>query len=223
MMPCIDVLLVDDHDFFRSVLRYSLQDCPDVKIVAEVANGDDALVACELYHPQVVLMDLHLAPLDGLTTTAVLTRQQPATHVLILTGIEDHRRAIDAFRVGAAGYLRKDSLTPQNLTAAIRCVANGGIFIDPIVFAVLSATWQTPLPSPAETLLVASLEAEERDLLRCVARGHSNQEIAFHYDLSSKTVANKLSLLFTKIGVNGRVPATHFALRHHLIHPGECL
>ncbi len=217
----IDVLIVDDHAFFRNILLRLLENNPHIHIVGTAANGYEALDTCHIRRPDVILMDLSMGMMNGLTATAEIQRQYPKTNILILTGMENHNQAIAAFEAGAAGYLRKDSITPENLIAAIQCVANDGIYIDPHVFAILLPTWhkdaQPAIPDP----LVSDLTANEHNLLRRVALGQSNQEIAQTEKVSSKTIANKLSMLFNAIEVNGRVQATHFALRHSIIHLDE--
>ena len=165
--------------------------------------------------------DLSIAMMDGLTTTTEIQRLYPQTQVLILTGMEDHTQAIVTFEAGAAGYMRNDSITLTNLVVAIRCVADGGIYIDPHVFSVLLPTWHESEPQHLPDPLIVNLSVDERNLLRQVALGRDNQEISQINGVSKKTVANKISMLFSKIEVNGRVQATHFALRHGIIHLDE--
>jgi len=217
----IDVLLVDDHAFFRNILLRLLEDVPHINVVATAQNGYEALDVCHAHHPDVILMDLSMEMMDGLTATATIRHQYPQTNILVLTGVEDHTQAIATFEAGAAGYLRKDSITPQNLITAIQCVADGGIYIDPHVFSALLPTWYAAELPPEPPSLVIELSADEHNLLRQVALGRNNQEISKRDEVSSKTVANKASMLFSKIEVNGRVQATHFALRHGVIHLDE--
>jgi len=215
------VLIVDDHAFFRTVLSRPLEDSPHTNVVAAVGNGYEALDACHAHNPDVVLMDLNMTMMDGLTATAEIKRQYPQSKILILTGMEDHTQAIAAFEAGAAGYMRKDSITPSNLVTAIQCVANGGVYIDPSVFTVLLPSWYERKPQSSISPLIVNLTAGEINLLRQVALGRDNQKIAEMEEVSKKTVANKISMLFTEIGANGRVQATHFALRHAIIHLDE--
>ena len=217
----INVLLVDNHAFFRNILLRLLEDIAHIHVVATAQNGYEAMDICHAHHPDVILMDLNMELMDGLTATATIRQQYPTTNILILTGIEDHTQAIATFEAGAVGYLRKDSITPQNLVTAIQCVADGGIYIDPYVFSVLRPTWQAAELPPEPPLLMFTLSPDERNLLRQIALGLNNQEIAKKEAVSSKTIANKASMLFNKIEVNGRVQATHFALRHGIIHLDE--
>lgn len=219
--PIIDVLLVDNHTFFRSILLRLLEDIPHIHVVAIAKNGYEALDICHLLHPTVVLMDLNMEMMDGLAATTTIRQQYPNTNILILTGTEDHTQAIATFKAGAAGYLRKDSITPQNLITAIQCVAEGGIYIDPHVFSVLLLTWHAAELPPEPHPLLFTLTPDDRNLLRQIALGKNNQEIAYKEAVSSKTVANKASILFKKIEVNSRVQAVHFALRHGLVHLDE--
>lgn len=217
----INVLLVDDHAFFRSILLRMLEDIPGIHVVATAKNGYEALDLCHAHHPDVILMDLSMEMMDGLTATATIRHQYPQIKTLILTGIEDHTQAIATFEAGAAGYLRKGSITPQNIITAIQCVDEGGIYIDPHVFSILLPTWHATETPPESHPLIIELSADEHNLLRQVALGKNNQEIAHKDEVSRKTIANKASMLFSKIGVNGRVQATHFALRHGIIHLDE--
>jgi len=216
-----DVLLVDDHIFFRNILSRLVADSSHINVVAAVGSGYEALDVCHATPPDVVVMDLNMNMMDGLLATSKIKRLHPEIEVLILTGTEEHEQAIATFNAGATGYMRKDSITPENFVVAIQCVANGSVYIDPHVFTAILPTWHESEPQPPSNPLIIDLNSSEIDLLRQVALGQDNQEIANNDGVSKKTVANKISMLFNKIEVNGRVQATHFALRHNIIHLDE--
>jgi DNA-binding NarL/FixJ family response regulator len=211
MFP-VRLLIVDDHAFFRRSLLLPLEIEESIEIVGTATSGDQAISLARSLRPDVILMDLNMPYLSGLTATERIAPQDDAPAILVLTGVDDAQSVRDAFAAGARGYLRKDMISDELLLSAIFTVASGGFFVDPKTFGLLkiallnSAT--RPLPVPA-----VEISAEERMLLRLVALGYENDQIADHLSITPKTVSNRLSQLYLRLQVSNRVQAATFALR----------
>ena len=202
-MTRIRVLIADDHPVVRAGLQGMLASQPDFELVGEATTGVEAVALAAQLHPDVVLMDLRMAELDGATATAQIRAQQPRTPVLVLTTYESNADILRAIEAGATGYLLKD--TPRDeLFAAIRTVAQGKAVLAPAVATRLLRQRQMP----AEEML----SVRELEVLTLVARGASNKEIARALHLSEATVKSHLIHLFGKLGVADRTAAVTVAL-----------
>ena len=207
-MTRIRILIADDHPVVRAGLQGMLASQPDFELVGEAATGNEVVILSAHLHPDVVLMDLRMAEMDGVAATAQLHSQQPDTSVLILTTYDTNADILRAIEAGAIGYLLKD--TPrEELFAAIRSVAQGK--------AVLAPTVATRLLRQRQTLAGEALSARELEVLSLVARGASNKEIARSLYLSEATVKSHLIHLFGKLGVTDRTAAVTVALQHGLL------
>ena len=207
-MTCIRILIADDHPVVRAGLQGMLASQPDFELVGEAATGNEVVILSAHLHPDVVLVDLRMAEMDGVAATAQLHSQQPDTSVLILTTYDTNADILRAIEAGAIGYLLKD--TPrEELFAAIRSVAQGK--------AVLAPTVATRLLRQRQTLAGEALSARELEVLSLVARGASNKEIARSLFLSEATVKSHLIHLFGKLGVTDRTAAVTVALQHGLL------
>jgi DNA-binding NarL/FixJ family response regulator len=207
-MPRIRVLIADDHPVVRAGLQGMLASQPDFELVGESSTGMEAVAKASHLHPDVVLMDLRMAELDGAAATAHIRAQHPKTAVLVLTTYESNADILRAIEAGATGYLLKD--TPRDeLFAAIRTVAQGKAVLAPKVAMWLLRQRQMPA---AEALSVRELE-----VLTQVARGASNKEIARALHLSEATVKTHLIHLFGKLGVADRTAAVTVALERGLL------
>jgi DNA-binding NarL/FixJ family response regulator len=208
-MKCIRILIADDHPVVRAGLQGMLASQSDFELVGEAVSGTEAVTLCAHLHPDVVLMDLRMAEMDGAVATAHIQSQQSGIAVLILTTYDTNSDILRAIEAGATGYLLKD--TPRDeLFAAIRSVAQGK--------AVLAPTVAMRLLRQRKTLAGEVLSARELEVLSLVARGASNKEIARSLFLSEATVKSHLIHLFGKLGVTDRTAAVTVALQHGLLH-----
>jgi DNA-binding NarL/FixJ family response regulator len=215
-MP-IKVLLADDQGLFREGLRTLLSLQPDFEIVGEVANGQDAVTLATSLQPDVVLMDVQMPVLDGVAATRRLREVQPHTRVILLTTFDDDEYVFEGLRAGAVGYLLKDAPSAR-LADAIRAAARGESFLQPSVAAKVVAEFtrlagQAPAASPDQRAagLAEPLTERELEILRLVAAGASNKEIASQLYLAEGTVKNHVTNLLGKLGAAGRLQAVNRA------------
>ena len=204
----IRLLLVDDQALFREGLSTLLSVYSDLDIIGEASNGEEALQLAEELHPDVVLMDLRMPVLDGVTATRRLKETRPSSRVIILTTFDDDEYVFDGLRAGAVGYLLKD-VSSEILVEAIRTTARGESFLQPNIAAKLVAEFarmdETPAPSAQE--LVEPLSSRELEILALVAEGASNKEIAAQLFIAEGTVKNHVTNILGKLGVRDRTQA----------------
>jgi DNA-binding NarL/FixJ family response regulator len=197
----IRVVIVDDHAMIREGLRAGLSSRPDLEIVGEAATGNEAVAICERKTPDVVVMDLDLPDIDGATATRRILDADATVRVVVLTMHADDDAVLRAVRAGARGYVLKDA-DRDEIERAIRTVAGGGTVFggstgDRFLGAVTGAGRQPMTPFP-------QLTDRERELLELIAQGRSNPDIARVLFLSQKTVRNRVSTIFSKLGVTDR-------------------
>lgn len=207
-MAKIRLLLVDDQTMFRSGMRMLLSSQPDFEVVGEAADGEEALQKCASLKPDVVLMDLRMPILDGATATRRLKAYQPAIRVIVLTTFDEDASIFDGLRAGAIGYLLKDAPTDK-LYEAIRAAARGETVLQPSVAARVVAqftrlseqapAWSQALPDP--------LSPREVEILRLLAGGATNRQIASQLVLAEGTVKNHVTNILSKMGVTDRTSA----------------
>jgi DNA-binding NarL/FixJ family response regulator len=204
----IKVLLVDDQSLFREGLNILLSVQPDIKVVGEAANGLEALQQVEALNPDVVLMDLRMPQLDGVATTGRLKKTYPECRVIVLTTFDDDETVFEGLRAGAVGYLLKD-VPSAKLVEAIRAAARGESFLQPSVAAKLVNEFNriSGQPAPRPQSVIEPLSERELEILRLVASGQSNREIATSLFLSEGTVKNHLTNILGKLGVRDRTQA----------------
>jgi DNA-binding NarL/FixJ family response regulator len=213
MSSKIKLLIVDDQRLMREGLRTLLELEPDLEIAGE---AEDGLVACELYaslQPDVVLMDIRMPNLDGVQATQRLRLRWPTARIIILTTFDDDAYVFDGLRAGALGYMLKD-VSGAELAEAIRTIAAGGALIEPSVARKVLAEFARlaePVQPPVERL-PDPLSEREMEVLRLLAHGASNKQIATQLYLAEGTVKNYLSAIFDKLGVEDRTQA---ALKAH--------
>jgi len=209
----ITVLIADDHAIVRHGVRGYLEAHADVQVIGEAATGDEAVsLAAELV-PDVVLMDLVMPGLDGVAATAAIHRASPRTRIVVLTSFHDDTHVFPAIKAGASGYLLKD-IAPADLAAAVRAAARDEPALHPQVAARLiqEARAARRAPGPA-----ADLSAREIEVLRLVADGLPNAEIAARLVLSEKTVKGHVSNILAKLHLADRTQAAVYAWREGVV------
>lgn len=204
------VLLVDDQALVRGGLRLIVEAEPDLQVVGEAADGAEAVALAARLHPEVVLMDVRMPVLDGITATQRLLQRVPQAKVIMLTTFDLDDYVLDAFRVGASGFVLKTA-PPGQLVAAIRTIVLGEALLAPASTRKLieRATRRTT-PSPR----LASLSARELEVLRLLAHGLSNAEIADELVVEPSTIKTHVARLLSKLEVRDRVQAVVFAFQN---------
>ncbi|WIG60050.1 MAG: Two-component transcriptional response regulator, LuxR family [Ktedonobacterales bacterium] len=207
----IRVLIVDDHSVVREGLRMFIARDPDLEVVGEAAGGAEAIQQARLLRPNVVVMDLLMPAPDGIAATRTIRSELPETEVIALTSVLESTSMIEAIRAGAIGYLLKDAHADE-LRTAIKGAAAGQVQLSPQASAYLLGAVRTP--DHAEPLT-----PRELDVLRLLARGHSNKEIAHMLHLVEETVKSHVSHILGKLGVQSRTQAALAAIRLGIVSP----
>lgn len=207
MTASIRILVVDDHPIVRSGLTSVLASQADFDVVGEATNGDEAIAAAARLSPDLILMDLRMPVRNGVDASAAILAARPSTRIVVLTTYVSDGEVLRAIEAGAVGYLLKD-VPHEELFRALRAVARGERYLAPVVTERLMAQWQ-----PAR----ASLTDRELDVLRAVARGAANKEIAASLGISEPTVKAHLVRIFDKLGVENRTSAARVARQQGLI------
>ena len=215
MTSKLRILLADDHETVREGLRLILNAQPDMQVVATAGNGREAVTQAEQITPDVVIMDISMPGLNGLAATSQLMERCPSARVLTLTRHADNSYVQQLMRAGAAGYVLKQS-RPAELLHAIRAVATGEKYLDKSMAApVLNTKSTPPLPGPEPTV---PLSPRETEVLRLIAWGNTNKEIAARLDLSVKTVEAHKANGMRKLGMRGRIDIVRYALLQGWLH-----
>ena len=201
----IDIVLADDHRFFRDGVRLLLDGISDIDVVGEATTGEEAAALAESLQPDVVLMDLNMPGGGGIEATRRIVHTSPHVRVLVLTMYEDDDSVFAAMRAGARGYLLKNA-NPDELVRAIRVVGDGEAIFGPAIARRLMQYFATPRPLVPRQLF-PELTDREREILALLAAGRSNEAIAEQLYLSLKTVRNHVSNIFGKLQVADRAQA----------------
>jgi DNA-binding NarL/FixJ family response regulator len=207
------VLLVDDHDLFRAGLRTLLEEL-GVRIVAEAADGAQAVARVREHAPDVVLMDINMPVMTGVEATREIARLAPLTRVVVLTISDSDDDVIDAILAGAYGYLLKDSSIDE-LLRGIDAAAGGDSLVSPAVATKLVQRIRASTASPGTPRV--ELSERELDVLRLIAGGNDNATIAAALHISPKTVKNHISNILMKLGIENRIQAAVYAVRSGLV------
>lgn len=214
----IRVVVIDDQALVRGGFRAILSAHPDIEVVGEGGTGTDAIELVRDLHPDVALVDVRMPGMDGIEATRNITSTD-SCRVLILTTFDVDEHVYDAFRAGASGFLLK-TVSPEDLATAVRAVHAGDALLAPTITRRLIERF-VHSPTPAADRRLQSLTGREIDVLRLIARGSSNTEIAAELFLSAGTVKTHVGRILTKLGIRDRVQAVVLAYETGLIRPGD--
>jgi NarL family two-component system response regulator LiaR len=208
----IRVLVVDDHTIIRRGMKAVLELVPDIKIIGEAGNGLEAVKQVEMLHPEVILMDLVMPEMDGIEATRRIKALQPEVRILVLTTFAGEEMIFPAIKAGALGYQLKDS-SPEALVEAIRQVYRGEPSLHPIIARKVLQELLTPSEKPPTS---DPLTQREVEVLRLIAQGHENKEIAEKLVISEATTRTHVSNILGKLHLASRTQAALYALREGL-------
>jgi DNA-binding NarL/FixJ family response regulator len=220
-MDAISILIVDDHTLFRTGIRKMLEAEADMRVVGEAASGREALDQARSLVPDVVLMDIKMPDvsgtgqaLDGIEATRILHREMPHLGIIFCTVFEDDEFVFAGLQAGGRGYILKDD-DPDTMLRAVRAVAHGESLLGPAIAQKVMRHFSTL--SGKQTPLVDDLTPRELEVLKLIASGLTNQEIAEELTLSEKTVKNHINNIFSKLHVSDRSQAILYAIRGGLV------
>ena len=215
------MLVADDQQLLRAGFRVILESEPDIEVVGEAADGVEALEVARDTRPDVVLMDIRMPRLDGLTATERLLATADPPRVVVLTTFDQNEYVVRALRAGAYGFLLKDA-PASRLVTAIRAAASGEALIEPAITRRLLDRFAAPEAAPAVfPASLRSLTDRELEVLRLLARGLSNAEIAEGLVVAETTVKTHVARVLTKLGVRDRVQAVVFAYESGFVRRGD--
>jgi DNA-binding NarL/FixJ family response regulator len=217
------VLIVDDQSLVRAGFRMILESEPEIEVVGEAADGLTAVLAARETQPDVILMDVRMPNVDGLEATRrLLEGKEEGPRILILTTFDLDEYVYEALRAGASGFLLKDT-PPEQLVEAIRIVAGGDALLSPVVTRRVIAEFvrRPPVSTVQPPPGLDDLTARELEILRLIARGLSNAEIAAEAFVSETTVKTHVARILMKLRLRDRVQAVVFAYEHGIVHAGE--
>ena len=205
----IRILIVDDHAVVRQGLRFLLEQQPDISVVGECGDGEGAVALASIHLPDVILLDLLMPKMDGMTAVRELKRITPTTQIIILTSYYEDDQIFSVIKAGALSYLLKDS-SPQELIAAVRAAARNESTLHPMVAAKVLREMQQQSP-------LDDLTPRERDVLILIAHGRSNHEIAVELSIGEQTVKTHVSNILSKLHLADRTQAAIYALQKRLV------
>jgi NarL family two-component system response regulator LiaR len=209
----IRVLIVDDHTIVRKGIRALLAEIEGIEVVGEADNGQEAIAQADTLHPDVILMDLAMPKMDGIEATRQIKASQPESRILVMTSFAADDKVFPAIKAGALGYLLKES-APEDLVQAIRQIHRGESSLHPtiarkVLQEITHPPDRPPTPNP--------LTEREAEVLRLVAQGLSNQDIARKLNISDPTVRTHVSNIMSKLHLATRIQAALYALREGLV------
>ncbi len=211
----LSVLLADDHRIMRQGLRNLLEQDPGLTVSGEAGNGLEAIELARELRPQVVVMDLVMPEMNGIEATRQITREMPDVHILALSMEADRRFVVEALKAGANGYMLKDC-TFEELVTAIRTVAGDETYLGPRISHLLVKEYLQRVPEDGAAESLDKLSPREREVLQLIADGQSTKEIAFHYDVSLKTVETQRQQVMKKLNLFSIAELTKYAVREGL-------
>jgi DNA-binding NarL/FixJ family response regulator len=213
-MDKIGVLIADDHNLFRKGVRKMLEAEADMVVLGEAANGREALEQARTLMPDVVLMDIQMPELDGIEATRILSREMSHLGIIFITMHENDEFVFRGLQAGGRGFIMKDS-DPDTVLRAIRAVANGESLLGPSIAQKVIRHFHGM--DKAQTSLVDDLTAREVEVLKLIAEGIGNKEIAARLSISDKTVKNHINNILSKLHLYDRTQATLYAIRSGLV------
>jgi DNA-binding NarL/FixJ family response regulator len=212
----ITVLIVDDHSVVRMGLRVFLDLQPDIEVVGEAADGSEGVAMARRLEPDVILMDLLMPNMDGITAIGRIKAERPETEIVTMTSFIEEDKVTAALEAGASGYVLKDA-EAEEVAAAVRAAFAGEVHLDPAV-ARLLAQRMRQRKSPEETL-AEPLTDREKDVLGLLGRGMSNKEIGTQLFITERTARTYVSNILGKLGLASRTQAALYAVEHKLVEP----
>ena len=219
-MPPIRILITDDHLIVREGLRLILETTDDVELVGEAADGAECLRLAPELNPDVVLMDLEMPGMDGITTIGHLQREHPEIAIVILTTFNEDEMMLQGLKAGARGYLLKDT-DRETLLDTITAAARGETLLKPEILSRVLAVQQAQATTPAQSNNVSPLTDRELEVLQAASLGERNKEIAYKLDISERTVKAHLTSIYNKFGVDSRAAAVAIATQKGFLKTGE--
>ncbi len=215
-MDKIRVLIADDHAVVRQGTRNLLDQQPDLKVVAEACDGEEAIMMAIEFMPDVILMDIAMPNIDGIAATRQIKAECPNINILILTAYDDEEFVFKLLQAGAAGYVLK-SVHSHELIDVVRAVSHGESVLHPTIARKVLDRFLPSSGKSAPTKVIEGLSTREIELLKLMTRGLSNKEIADELSLSIRTVQGHVQQVFKKLGVSSRTEAVVHALKKGLV------
>jgi DNA-binding NarL/FixJ family response regulator len=212
----IKLLLADDHLLIRASLKSLLSEFPGIEVIAEASDGREALELVGKHQPDVVLMDIAMAGLNGLEATRLIRKEHPDVHVIVLSMHASERHVLQALRAGAQGYILKES-APRELELAIESVARGKLFLSPAISRQVIEVFLGQMGEVTDPL--DQLTPRQREILQLIAEGHSSKQIAHRLDASVKTIESHRASLMERLDIHDIAGLVRYAIRQGLVSP----
>lgn len=222
-MEKIKIVLVDDQALFLESLKMVLETrTEDIEVIGSASNGEEAIARVKELNPHIVLMDVRMPVMDGVEATRIIHREFPSVQIMMLTTFDNDEYVYEALHDGAIGYLLKD-IPPEELISSIRAMRKGAVQLSPVVAAKLIEKAYGPKKTPnvsdedAHTIrLIESLSKREKEILKLIAKGHDNKEIAKTMFIAEQTVKNHVSTIYSKLEARDRIQAMQIAIKANL-------
>jgi DNA-binding NarL/FixJ family response regulator len=205
-LDTLRILVAEDHPLFRKGMISLLSSVPEFEVIGEAATGEEAVVRAAQLQPDVILMDLQMPQVNGIEATRRILQESPSVRILVVTLFEDEDSVFMALRAGARGYVLKDA-DEEEMVHAIRAVGKGEAIFSPNVATRMLSYFAASPPGGAPPQAFPTLTDREREILQLIAQGHHNPSIARQLSLSTKTIGNYVSNIFTKLQVADRAQA----------------
>jgi len=212
----IHVLIVDDHTILRAGLRMLLNAHPDIEVVGEASDGNQAVLSAQRLQPDVILMDIAMPECNGIEATRQIKRLLPETRVLVLTMHENEEYLFQVLRAGASGYILKEAADTE-LVTAIRVVYSGRFYLSPSAQSIMVGDYLQRVRTGEERDSYSALTEREREILKLVAEGYTNNQIAERLTISPKTVDTHRTHIMDKLNLHSRAELVKYAIRRGLL------